>query len=236
MNPTRDLRPRARIGVFGRRVSHWTPRYLYDRARAIAHQRRHPDAPSLTAEATRLLVSLLRSADRGVEWGSGNSTIWFARRTAHLVSFETNEAYYPQVQAELARAGLGNVDYRLMAFTDSPDEEAMHGSEWVRSSGQFADRSLDYALVDSSPRGCLAAAIAPKIKSGGLLILDNADWYMPPPATVRRTATAAVVPPGAVGSRAAGNRCWQGLPDLLRGWRQIWTSDGVQMTLILVKA
>jgi predicted O-methyltransferase YrrM len=235
MTATRDLRPQARIGVFGRRISHWTPRYLYYRARAIAHQRRHPDAPSLTAEGVRLLASLLRPVDRGVEWGSGNSTIWFARRTAHLVSFETNEAYYPQVRAELARAALDNVDYRLMSFADSPDEDAMHRSAWVRAAADFADESLDYALVDSSPRGCLATAIAPKLKPGGLLILDNADWFIPPPATMLRTATAATVPPGAAGSRCAGNQCWTALPDRFRSWRQIWTSDGVQMTLIFVK-
>jgi predicted O-methyltransferase YrrM len=199
-------------------------------------QHRHPDAPSLTAEATSLLDRLLRSADRGIEWGSGNSTRWLARRTAHLLSLETGSAYHARVVAALAREGLNNTDYRLVPFRDDPDEALMHRSPWVRVVDEIADASLDYALVDSSPRGCLCSAVAPKIKPGGLLILDNANWYVPPPKTALPAPGSVTVALGSPGSAVPDNRCWPAFLEVSASWRACWTSDGVQMTLVLIKA
>ncbi len=231
-----DLRPG--VGRAWRRgwPRHWTPRYLRHRLAALRWQRRHPDAPSLTRDATALLVHLLRADDRGIEWGSGNSTRWLARRTSSLISLETNPPYYHRVAEALAREGLPNVDYRLIQFRDDPDEAVMHASPWVRVVDTIADQSLDYALIDSSPRGCLCAAIAPKLKPGGLLILDNAEWYVPPPPDLRPSTPDAVrVPLGSPGSRVPDHRCWPAFLALSAGWRRHWTSDGVQMTLLLIK-
>lgn len=71
-----------------RSYRHWTPRYLRDRFGVMLFQRRHPDAPGLSPEAVSLLSTLLEPTHAGLEWGSGRSTIWFARRVAELVSVE----------------------------------------------------------------------------------------------------------------------------------------------------
>jgi hypothetical protein len=215
---------------------HWTPAYLLYRGLAAARQWWYPDRPSLTPDAVRELEERLQPDHVGAEWGSGNSTRWFAARTRHLTSFETDGQYFPRVRQALERSGLRNVAYQLVPFDDSEDEDAMHASEWVAAASRFADESLDYALVDSSPRGCLCAAVIPKLRSGGLLILDNANWYLPPPRSVTPAAPGTVTAAlGTPGSRAPANRCWPTVATTLAGWDQHWSSDGVQMTLIAAK-
>ncbi|MGE0041793.1 MAG: class I SAM-dependent methyltransferase [Vicinamibacterales bacterium] len=231
-----DLRPAPVWRRALRLAGHRSPRYLFHRVRAILRARLHPDEPSLTPAAVARLATAIGPGHRGAEWGSGNSTRWLAARAGHLTSFETDPGYYRTVAAALRAAGLDNVDYRQILFEDSPDEEAMHRSAWVQAAHAFADGSLDFALVDSSPRGCLCAALVPKLRPGGLLVLDNANWYLPPPAGVRPPAPGSVaVGLGRPGSRVPENRCWPRFVDATADWPREWTSDGVQMTAIFVK-
>src|ERR1041384_8140168 len=109
-----DLRPRAALTRKRRWPSHWTPRYLRYRIPAMLRARLRPQEPSLTPRAITQLESMLRPDHVGVEWGSGNTTRWFAKRTRHLTSFETDPAYYERVAASLRSARIDNVDYHLI--------------------------------------------------------------------------------------------------------------------------
>jgi predicted O-methyltransferase YrrM len=220
------LRPSIRF-LGKRRVGHWTPQYLYHRVRSLYRATRHPTEPWLTPEAIRLLGSLLRPIDVGVEWGSGNSTRWLVSRTAHLTSFETSAGYYARVAPTLS--GLP-VDYHHIAFDESVAEAEVHRSDWVRAADSMPDESLDYALVDSAPQGCLCAAVLPKLKPGGLLILDNADWFIPT-ATKPRTPGLAT----RLGAHYRHVACWPHVMEQTARWRRIWTSNGVTMTLLMLK-
>src|SRR5215467_1856777 len=66
----------------GRRVTHVSPRYLLDLAAVRAFEILQPDAPWLTRTAVRILESALMPQHRGLEYGSGRSTVWLARKTA----------------------------------------------------------------------------------------------------------------------------------------------------------
>ena len=62
-------------------------RYLHPRAIIAATKRRlwrftDPEAPWLPREVVQFLDSWLTPAHLGLEWGSGRSTLWLARRTA----------------------------------------------------------------------------------------------------------------------------------------------------------
>jgi hypothetical protein len=46
----------------------------------------HPDVPWLTRQAVEILEDWLKPGYVGLEWGSGRSTLWFARRVSHLTS------------------------------------------------------------------------------------------------------------------------------------------------------
>jgi hypothetical protein len=232
-----DFRPGILLSLRNRRFDHWTPQYLRYRIQAAVRATLHPHEPSLTPQSVRELERRLGPNSVGAEWGSGNTTRFFARRTTHLTSFETTPAYYEQVAATLRAEGLTNVDYRLIPHDfEGEDEEAMHRNAFVRAAYEFGDETLDYALVDSAPRGCLCRGIAPKITRGGVLILDNANWYLPPPATVHPPApgsVSAVI--GTPGSRIPNHECWPAFARLTANWDAHWSSNGIQMTLILVK-
>jgi SAM-dependent methyltransferase len=233
--PDTDLRPAPSLQLRGRRWSHWTFQYAFHRGREFFHRILHPDEPSFTPDAIRRLEQILRPADVGAEWGSGNSTRWLARRTRHLTSFETSREYAERVRAALRQEALSNVELRVVSFAEERDEEAMHQTAWVRSVDGFDDESLDYVVVDSSPRGCLCLAAAAKLKAGGVLVLDDAHWYMVPPADVTAAPDAVRQPLGTPGSRLPTHRCWPAFAALTANWRRIWTSSGVQMTLLLFK-
>jgi predicted O-methyltransferase YrrM len=234
-----DFRPGILPSLKGRRFTHWTPNYLRHRIRALARMYLQPQEPSLTPAAVSQLARLLRADHVGVEWGSGNTTRWLATRTRHLTSVETTPVFYEQVAATLRAEGITNVDYRLIPhdFEGETDEQEMHRNPVVRAASAFDDESLDYALIDSAPRGCLCFHIAPKLRHGGVLILDNANWYLPPPAHVRPSAPGSVAAvPGMPGSSIAHHECWPAFARMIASWDQRWTSNGIQMTLILVKA
>ena len=233
-----DFRPGIVFSLKNRRFDHWTPQYLRYRLQAAVRATLRPEEPSLTPQAVRELDRRLTGDMAGVEWGSGNTTRFFARRTRHLTSFETDTSYYEWVGGTLRAEGLDNVDYRLIPhdFEGEHDEEEMHRNPVVVAADQFADGSLDYALIDSAPRGCLSRRIAPKIKPGGLLILDNANWYLPPHPTLRPVAPGSVTQvPGTPGSIVTHHECWPAFARLIADWIALWSSNGVQMTLVLIK-
>ena len=133
----------------GRTPRHWTPRYIRARTRQALSQRGHPDAPWLTPEAIRLLDSMLRPSDIGAEFGSGRSTLWLARRCAHLTSVEHDEAWYATVSATLAVEGITHVDYRCHP-PDEPDELGDR-SGYAQVAQFLSEESIDFALVDGLP-------------------------------------------------------------------------------------
>jgi predicted O-methyltransferase YrrM len=143
------------------------PRYFAARLGVMAYQLVRPDAPWLTAQSIRMLEGYLTDTMIGLEWGSGQSTKWFARRLRKLVSIEHDAAWHARISEDLTRAGIDNVDYRhLTGGADNP---------YVSAIAAFPDEYFDVILVDGQYRNqCLEAAV-PKIKPGGLIVLDNAD-------------------------------------------------------------
>ncbi len=203
---------------------HWTPRYTYNRTRQALYQRAHRDAPWLTPEATRLLESLLRPTDRGLEFGSGRSTVWLAGRVAALTSVEQDKRWYDTVTAGLSERGLSNVDY-ILAPVEGPNELG-DTSEYARVALTFADQSLDFVLVDGAYRDFTVKFALPKIKPGGLLIIDNINWYLPSDTRAPHSRTPSLGPQGQI---------WAELAEEFSRWRSIWTSSGVWDTAMWIK-
>jgi predicted O-methyltransferase YrrM len=207
-----------------RKLEHRTPRYIYDWLQQMRYERWHADDPWLTPEAIRMLTKLLRPTDRGVEFGSGRSTAWFAQRVAALTSVEHNEQWYDTVSAGLQARGLANVDY-VLAPRDQPDH---HGDEsrYARVALGFADASMDFALMDGAYRDFSAKFILPEIKPGGMLIIDNVNWFLPSPSRSPNSRTHQLGPDGDI---------WQEVASELRRWRTIWTTSGIWDTAIFFK-
>jgi predicted O-methyltransferase YrrM len=207
-----------------RTIAHWTPRYVYHRAQQMLYERGHPDDPWLTPAAVRLLGSLLRPSDRGAEFGSGRSTIWFAERVAALTSVEHDERWYQAISGKLKDRGLANVDY-ILARPDQPAESGGQ-SAYARVALDFPDAALDFALIDGRYRDYSAKFTLPKIRSGGMLIIDNVNWYLPSESRAPNSRTHILGPDGKI---------WAEVGQELARWRSIWTSSGVSDTAIFIR-
>jgi predicted O-methyltransferase YrrM len=158
------------------------PGYLVPRVRQILFQRRHPGSPWIGESAIIFLDAWLKPTDVGLEYGSGRSTAWFASRVGRMTSVENDAAYHASVKETLAAKGLAaKVDYRMVPCEfDDMDEPPTHA--YAQVAREFADGSLDFAMVDGMIRETCMREVMPKIKPGGLLILDNANRYFPNPS------------------------------------------------------
>jgi predicted O-methyltransferase YrrM len=200
-----------------------TPGYIYSRVRDLLYQRTHPADPWLTPAAIGLLATLLHPTDRGAEFGSGRSTLWFAARVAALTSVETNTRWHEKVTSQLKDRGVDNVEYILI-----PEDQPMENGDgpYARTALAFPDASLDFALVDSYYRDYTAKFIMPKIKPGGILIIDNINWHLPCQSKAPGTRPAELGP---------ATSTWAEIGRELAGWRTIWTSNGVWDTAIFFR-
>jgi predicted O-methyltransferase YrrM len=203
---------------------HRTPRYTRDRLRQMRYERANPDTPWLTPQSISLLSTLLRPTDLGAEFGSGRSTLWLASRIAALTSVEHDERWHTKVTAALKDRGADNVEY-ILAPEDQPLEKGAD-SAYARTALSFADGSLDFALVDGHYRDSTALFILPKIRPGGMLVIDNVNWYLPSSSRAPNSRSELLGPV---------NETWAGIWQDLRDWRRIWTSSGVWDTAIFFK-
>jgi hypothetical protein len=107
-------------------------------------------------------IKQLDFSDRMVfEYGSGNSTLFWAARCRKLVSVEDDQHWYSKVRAKLP----GNVDYTLIQGKQ----------EYVHSIDKY-HAGLDVVIIDGRHREDCAIRALQKLKDDGLLILDNSDW------------------------------------------------------------
>ncbi len=197
--------------------SHWTPRYVVNRLMLSRYQRAHPEAPWLTRTMIDFLSGYLRSTDVLVEFGSGRSTMWFARRTEHVISAEHNEQWHAHVTKELAAKGLKNVTYLRVERTPesyiAPVDAAL--------AAHSPDGKADVILVDGINRDHAAMWALAHIRPGGLILVDNVNRHLPHPTHAPASLRADSPPDGPL---------WQKFSDATASWRRTWTSDGVTDT------
>lgn len=204
--------------LFDRRLSHLTPRYVLNRIKVFIQEATNPHDPWLTSESIKILEGLLLPTDIGVEFGSGRSTMWFARRLNRLTSIESDEAWYKKVKLMLNQFELEpKVDYRLFLSEQEYAEQAL----------TVADESINFCLIDGINRDNCAWLMIPKIRPGGLMVIDNVNWFFPndfskSPDTQRS-------------NMGCSSKVWQQVFDLLASWRLIYTSNGVSDTAIYIK-
>ena len=201
-----------------RRLSHITPTYINDRLRSLWFEFRNPEAPWLAPGAISFLNKFLQESDFGVEYGSGRSTVWLAKRVGALVSVEDDLAYYERILADLQEKNLG--EKVRLEFSDGEADYKSYLEE-------CSDESLDFCLVDGDVRDQISLAAIPKLRRGGLLILDNANWYLPSLSTRTPDSVRQV--------KEIPNANWELFYELTSVWRKLWFSSGVSDTLVLIK-
>lgn len=203
---------------------HWSPRYLAALASYRMYSRANPGSPWLTQTAVSILDTMLKPGDRMLEFGSGRSTAWLAARVGHITSVEHNPSWHATVLEMFRKQGLANVDYRL-AEISGPDGPKP-GEPYVAVASEFADESLDVVLVDGMYRGACVLAVIPKLKPGGILVIDNVQWFLP-----SRTRS-----PKARGPQdGPKDATWAAALSVIGGWRNFWTTNELSDTAFYFK-
>src|SRR5687767_9173995 len=75
---------------------------------------RNPRTPWTAEAAVAIFRALLTKNMTGLEYGSGNSTLFFAEHMSQLVSVEHDRIWYDHVRKSLDKLHLANVGYRLI--------------------------------------------------------------------------------------------------------------------------
>jgi hypothetical protein len=158
------------------------PRYL--RSLLPGHSPLADAVPMMTFDAIAWLRAYLRPNMHVFEYGSGGSTVFFARRVEHLVSIEHDTEWYARTKNRIGTVSTDRLSYVLQPPEPgsedgygSTDERyrGMHFSSYVRTIDDYPDAGFDLVSVDGRARSaCLTRAVR-KVKPGGFVLLDNSD-------------------------------------------------------------
>jgi hypothetical protein len=195
-------------------LSYLRPRCLYGLLRRRIWRTQNPDMPWLTREAIEILEDRLKPTDVGLEWGSGRSTVWFARRIAQLTSIEHNDSWYNRVKNVLSD----------LAPLDAEEQEQ---PGYVRVAAGQQKASFDFILVDGRLRDKCTELALQLIKPGGMLIIDDAARYIQHPYCCPQSVVTQSGPPSIIWSKIAAEL-------EARRAETIWTSDGVTATVFYI--
>lgn len=134
-----------------------------------------PEVPWISYNAIHEINRNLRSDSVVLEFGSGYSTMFFAKRCFRVFSVESNPKWFEIVQTRLDQNKCSNVVYELRSdstYAAFPQEELL----------------FDFILIDGIMRSqCLKNAL-PRLRPGGLIYLDNSDKDSRPPGGDMRLA------------------------------------------------
>lgn len=122
-----------------------------------------PDEPWWTRKAIEWMDAHLTKDMNVLEWGAGASTSWLAARCGRLTSIEHNPEYARLVGAALKEAGMDPDRYSV---TFRPLGVGYH---------QYVDGEYDAAIIDGRMRVNCCERAMELLKSGGMLLLDNAE-------------------------------------------------------------
>lgn len=205
-----------------RNTKHWTLPYLIDRTIEAYYRVKNSDSPWLTPDSIKILDSLLLKTDIGFEYGSGRSTIWLAKRVQKLLSVEHNIKWYEYVSKEINKCQLENVEYHHIQKQETLNLEFME--RYVKTINLCT--GYDFVLIDGILRDHCTKTAIDKLKSGGILIIDNVNWYLPSNSKSPSSINSDGVP---------ASELWGEVKNELKLWRNIWTTNGVTDTAIYFK-
>lgn len=97
------------------------------------------------------------------EYGSGHSTLWWARHVEHVAAVEHDQQWMKTLVPRLP----DNVDLRFV-----PSDSTGH---YARSASERG-RRFDVLVIDGMERNESAFACLPALKDDGVIIWDNSDW------------------------------------------------------------
>jgi hypothetical protein len=104
-----------------------------------------------------------------LEFGAGQSTLWWAQRAARVVALEGDKAWFESLRPRLP----SNVEL-IPVPIDTPDAcvEAVNGALDARPDNRF-----DVVVIDGLWREQMIEIAARAVKDTGIIVCDNAEYY-----------------------------------------------------------
>jgi hypothetical protein len=117
--------------------------------------------PWYTYAAIGFLAPRLDTGMRVFEYGSGNSTRWWAAHAGHVTAVEDDPRWYARVRRTLP----ANVELRHVASGDGAyARAALEGGPY------------DIVVIDGADRNECAPHAVAALADGGVVVWDNSDW------------------------------------------------------------
>jgi hypothetical protein len=116
--------------------------------------------PWYTYPTTEYIAHLNLSWMTIFEYGSGNSTLWWAKRSKSVVSVEDDEEWFEKVRQNLSS---GRTQYHLKTRKEDYVTAALNDA--------------DIFIIDGKYRKECAEHIVKIGGAGVMIILDNSDWH-----------------------------------------------------------
>jgi LPS sulfotransferase NodH len=122
--------------------------------------------PWLPFEIIDRLDEVLTPTARVFEYGGGGSTLWMAQRAGEVVTVEHDPEW-----AEVLRTQTADLTNATLLVRSAVDDYA----DYVPAIDDYPDGYFDLVVVDGRERvRCFARAL-PKVRPGGLLLLDDTE-------------------------------------------------------------
>lgn len=204
---------------------HVNTTYVLNRTLQKIDEILHPNEPWLTKDFRKFIDQWLGESDVGLEFGSGRSTAWFAQRVCKLYSVEHNPEWHRIVCNKLEVEKLtSKVEYFFLPDNDDEDPNSSYAC-FPRTLGL---NSVDFVLIDGSSRARCADESIGILRSGGILIIDNVERYIP-----QKNKTSS--PCSRELKDGYPSEIWQSVHSKFKDWRCVWTTNGVSDTAAWVK-
>jgi len=132
----------------------------------------HSGLPWIVPESLVELEALMKPDMRIFEWGAGGSTMYWLKHNACVTTLERKCRWYFWTR-ERAKELPGKLDIVFIPMGGKADED------YANAIKGFDDATFDLVYVDGEApqRGTSLKAAVSKIKPGGILLLDNSNWY-----------------------------------------------------------
>lgn len=117
--------------------------------------------PWFTYPAIDFIESILEPNWSIFEWGSGNSTKWWAKKCASVLAIESNPAWHEEVGKSLP--------------TNAKTILAQEEGAYTTAISNTSDANFDVIVVDGDHRNKCVEASMGAIKDDSIVIFDNSD-------------------------------------------------------------
>lgn len=125
-----------------------------------------PELPWIAYDMIAYLDSFLSKNSRVLEFGSGMSTLWYAKKAGEVYSIEDYRIWYDKIISKIKESEIKNIHYIFEASTEE------------YSKFMFDDQQgFDLIMVDGSHRSSCIVNSVQKLRPGGILYLDNSDKH-----------------------------------------------------------